>query len=107
MKSGLQHALDGFASACNIAGTKIGTSKTEVLHLSRSLVRPMFSASWQSVIEAGGEVQVRSWGHIHESWKARQNIGCSIRQRMCCNASFTLFSRLKTGAIEKGKSLRV
>ena len=28
-KSGFQHALNGFAAACDIAGIKIGTSKTE------------------------------------------------------------------------------
>ena len=36
---GLQHALNGFAAACDIAGTKISTSKTEVHHLSRNLVQ--------------------------------------------------------------------
>ena len=41
-ESGLQHALNGFAAARNIAGMKISTSKTsktsktEVLHLSRN-----------------------------------------------------------------------
>ena len=34
-ESGLQRALNGFAAACDIAGMKISTSKTEVLHLSR------------------------------------------------------------------------
>ena len=32
---GLQHALSGFSAACDIAGMKISTSKTGVLHLSR------------------------------------------------------------------------
>ena len=31
---GLQHALNGFAAACDIAGMKISTSKSEVLQLS-------------------------------------------------------------------------
>ena len=35
-ESGLQYALNGFAAACNIAGMKISTSKTEVLRLSRN-----------------------------------------------------------------------
>ena len=35
-ESGLQHALNSFADACNTAGTKISTAKTEVLHLSRN-----------------------------------------------------------------------
>ena len=37
-ESGLQHALNGFAAACDIVGMTISTSKTEVLHLSRNLV---------------------------------------------------------------------
>ena len=39
-ESGLQHILNGsIASACDIAGMKISTSKTEVLHLSRNPVQ--------------------------------------------------------------------
>ena len=30
-ESGLQHALNGFAAACDIAGMKINTSKTYIL----------------------------------------------------------------------------
>ena len=37
--SGLQRALDGFAAACDYAGMKISTAKTEVLHLSRKPVQ--------------------------------------------------------------------
>ena len=35
-ESGLQCALNSFADACNTAGMKISTAKTEVLHLSRN-----------------------------------------------------------------------
>ena len=35
-ESGLQRALSGFEAACNIAGMKISTTKTEILHLSRN-----------------------------------------------------------------------
>ena len=35
-ESGLQRALKSFADACNTAGMKISTAKTEVLHLSRN-----------------------------------------------------------------------
>ena len=38
-ESGLQHALDGFAAACDYAEMKISTAKTEVLHLSRKPVQ--------------------------------------------------------------------
>ena len=39
LESGLQHALNGFAAACDIAGMKISTSKTEVRNLSRNPVQ--------------------------------------------------------------------
>ena len=35
-ESGLQRALNSFADACNTAGMKISTAKTEVLHFSRN-----------------------------------------------------------------------
>ena len=35
-ESGLQHTLNSFADACNTAGMKISTTKTEVFHLSRN-----------------------------------------------------------------------
>ena len=35
-ESGLERALNSFADACNTAGMKISTAKTEVLHLSRN-----------------------------------------------------------------------
>jgi len=35
-ESGLQRALNDFAAACDNAGMKISTTKTEVLHLSRN-----------------------------------------------------------------------
>ena len=35
-ESGLQRALNSFADACNTAGAKISTAKTEVLHLLRN-----------------------------------------------------------------------
>ena len=35
----LQHALNSFAAACDIAGMKISTFKTEILHLSRNPVQ--------------------------------------------------------------------
>jgi len=42
-ESGLQHALNNFAATCDKAGMKISTSKTEVLHLSRSQVEFILS----------------------------------------------------------------
>ena len=54
-KSGLQHALNGVAAACDVVEIKINTSKTEVLHLFKKS-SPMFSANWQPIIEEGGKV---------------------------------------------------
>ena len=61
-ESGLQLALNGFATARNKAGTKISTFKTAVF-LIIQFFKPcnksclMLSASWHSVIEAGEELQ--------------------------------------------------
>ena len=38
-ESSLQHASNGFAAVCDIAGMKISTSKTKALHLSRNPVQ--------------------------------------------------------------------
>ena len=38
-ESGLQHKLNGFVAACEIAGMKISTSKAEILHFSRNPVQ--------------------------------------------------------------------
>ena len=38
-ESGLQHTLNGFAAACDIAGMKISTSEIEILHLLRNPVQ--------------------------------------------------------------------
>ena len=48
-KSGLQHALNGFADACDITGMKISTSKPEVLHLSRNPVQCSLQVSGVSL----------------------------------------------------------
>ena len=45
-ESGLQCTLNSFADACNTAGVKISTAKTEVFHLSRNLN--------QSVLQVNG-----------------------------------------------------
>ena len=44
-ESGLQHALNGFAAACDISGIKINTSETEVLHVSRNPVQCYFQVN--------------------------------------------------------------
>ena len=49
LESGLQHALNDFAAACDIAGMKISTSKTEVLHFLRNLVQCSLQVSGVSL----------------------------------------------------------
>ena len=48
-ESGLQHTINGFAAACDIAGMKISTSKTEVLHLLRNPVQCSLQVSGVSL----------------------------------------------------------
>ena len=38
-ESDLQHALNGFAASCDIAGIKIISSKTQILHLLKNRVQ--------------------------------------------------------------------
>ena len=70
----------------------------------------MFFASWLVIIEAGEKFKYRS-GCIHEWWKTWRKIGCLIRQGKRCDAlflyHFASFSRVKTGVVEKGKTLGV
>ena len=86
---------------------KISTSKTEKLRLSRNPVQCFF-ASWRSIIEVGGEVERIKYLGVAFTSNGRQDEELdvrSIRQSKCCNAIFALFSRIKTIAIDKGKTL--
>ena len=57
-ESVLQRALNSFANACNTAGMKISTAKTEVLHFSRN--------SGQCVLQVNGATlkQVEKFKHL-------------------------------------------
>ena len=68
-ESGLQRALNSFADACDTAGMKISSAKTEVLHLSRNFGSVRVTSEWSNT-KARREVQV-SWGCIYEWRKAR------------------------------------
>ena len=103
-ESGLQFALNGFAAACNIAGMKISTSKNEVLHLSKNPV--------QCSLQVGGVLlkQVEKFKYLGVAFTSdeRQDEELDVRsskasavKRVCSIQS------LKTGAIEKGKTLGV
>ena len=64
LESGLQHTLNGFAAACDIAGVKISTSKTEVLHLLRNFVQCFLQVGSLSLKQV--EKSLVSWGCIYE-----------------------------------------
>ena len=78
-ESDLHHVLNGFPSACDIAGMKISTSKIVVLHLSKNPVQCL-CAIWWCIIEAGGEVQVTF------ASDGRQGLRISCSTRQCKNA---------------------
>ena len=63
-ESGLQRALNSFADACNTAGMKISTTKTEVLHLSRNPDQCVLQVNGATLKQVE-KVQV-SWGCIYE-----------------------------------------
>ena len=63
-ESGLQCALNSFADSYNIAGMKISTAKTDVLHLSRNPDQCVLQVNGASLKQVR-EVQV-PWGCIYE-----------------------------------------
>ena len=104
LESGLQHTLNGFAAACDIAGIKISTSKTEVLHLSRNPV--------QCSLQVGGVPlkQVVKFKYLGVAFMSdgRQDKEFDVQSSKISNANFAPFSRLKIrGAIEIGITLSV
>ena len=64
-ESGLQRALNSFADACNTAGIKTSTAKTQVHHLSRNPDQCMLQVNGGSNTEAGREVQVFFMTSLH------------------------------------------
>ena len=96
-ESGLQHALNGLAAACEIARMKI--FQTEVLHLSRNVVLCSFLVGGVSL------KQVEKFKYLgvvfmSDGWQDKE---LDVRSSKSCNTSFALFSHLKTGIIENGK----
>ena len=94
-QAGFQHAFNGFAAENDIAGMKISSSKTEILHLSKNLA--------QCSLQIGGVLlkQVEKFKYLgvafrSDKTKTKQRIGCSMRQSKRCDASFALFNCLKT-----------
>ena len=81
-----QQLVIGFAIACDMAEMKINNSKSEISSFYKSCL--MFLPSWQSIIEAGGRVQV-ILGHIHAVMEGKtKNLMFGQAKQVCCDASF-------------------
>ena len=102
LESGLQHALNGFADACDIAGMKISTSKTEVLHLSRNPV--------QCSLQVGDVPlkQVEKFKYLEVVFTSdeRQDkkIGCSVTDLITNHTGFEPISQSYCSEIEQHNS---
>jgi len=68
-QQGLQLAFDRFFTACDQAGTKIGTENIEALCLKTPVA--VYSASERKYTAAGGDVQV-PWGGIYKRRKSER-----------------------------------
>ena len=101
-ESGLQRALNSFADACNTAGMKISTAKTEVLHLSRN--------PDQCVLQVNGATlkQIEKFKYLRVAFTSdgRQDEELDTRiGKATDNASFALLGCHETRIVEKGKTL--
>ena len=103
---GLQQALNGFASACDITEMIIITSKSEVIHLLRNLVQCSQQVRGVSMKQVEKfkylVIAFTSDGRRDEELDVRSGKASAV-----CKASFAPISHLKMGAIEKGKTLGV
>ena len=63
-ESGLQRALNSFADACNTAGMKISTAKTEVLHLSRNPDQCVLQVNGATLKKKVMNDKARKFGHF-------------------------------------------
>ena len=103
-ESGLQHALNSFADACNTAGIEISTAKTEVLHLSRN--------PDQCVLQVNGATlkQIEKIKYLGVAFTSdgRQDEELDIRIGKVSAVMRVLHSLLgchETRIVEKGKAL--
>ena len=103
-ESGLQHTFNRFAVACDIAGIKISTFKTEVFHLSRNSVKLYLLVGGVSL------KQVKKFTYLVVAFTSdgRQDEKLDVRSgKACAVMQVCTFSCLKTGATGKCKTLGV
>ena len=82
-ESGLQHALNGFVAAFNIAGMKISTSKTEVLYLSRNSVQCFLQVGGVSLKHVKKFKYLRSHSKVMEG-KTKNRMFDQAKQVLSC-----------------------
>ena len=89
LNSGFQHALNGSAAARDIAGMKINTSTTEVLHLLRNSVQYSLQVGGVSLNQVEkfnylGVAFIRWFGHVskmpHE-WLPKQTLYAKVSEK--------------------------
>ena len=97
-ESGLQRALNSFADACNTAGMKISTVKTEVLHLSRN--------PDQCVLQVNGATlkQVEKFKYLGVAFTSDGKQDEELDTRIG-KASAVMPAYHETRIVEKGKTL--
>ena len=96
--------INSFAASCDNVRMKISTFKTEVIHLSRNPVQCFLQVKGVSL------KQVEKFKYLRVAFTSdgRQDKELDVfDQATLSDVSFAPFSRLKTGAIEKGKTLSV
>ena len=101
-KSGLQRALNSFADACDTAGMKISTAKTEVLHLSRN--------PDQCVLQVNGATlkQVEKFKHFGVAFtnneRQDEELDTRIRKASAVMRPLHYLVVIETSIVEKGKA---
>ena len=102
-ESGLQRALNSFADACNTAGMKISTAKTEVLHLSRN--------PDQGVLQANGATlkQVEKFKYLGVAFtndgRQDEELDTRIGKASAVMRALHYSVVMKRRIVEKGKAL--
>ena len=103
-QSGLQHALNSFAAACEIAGMKISTAKTEALHFSKNLVQCSLQVGRVSLKQVEKFKYLESHSQVMEG-KTKNHDWIYDQAKQVSNASFASFSSFKLELSPKAKLL--
>ena len=102
-ESGLQRALHSFADACDTAGMKISTTKTEVLHLSRN--------PDQCVLQVNGATlkQIKKLKYFGVAFtsvgRQSEELETRIGKASAVIRALPLFGCHETRIVKKGKAL--